>query len=141
MARTLSRFEGRLFSESGCLFLVVQTDETAGVARVTCRLGEQTEVLEMPLAEVARRISASPGLILDNLNGPGSAKRMAESEDGWYFQAREGRIGPFDSREEAGRELVRYVLSMQTSGSSRREPLRPPGTRRRAQALEVGAIS
>ena len=124
MGRSLGRIEGRLFSESGCLFLVVRTDEAAGMARVTCRLGEQTEVLELPFSEVARRISASPALILDNLNGPGSAKRILEGENGWYFETREGRMGPFGSREEAGRELVRYVLSMQTAGSSREEALR-----------------
>jgi len=140
VSRNLSRFEGRLFAEGGCLFLVVHADEAAGVARVTCRLAGQTDVVEMPLPEVARRISASPGLILDNLNGPASAKRITEGEGGWYFEAREGRMGPFGAREEAARELVRYVLSMQVAGGARREPLRPAALSRRP-AEEVGAIS
>src|SRR5690606_8295876 len=104
-------------------------DEAAGVAEVTCRIDGRTEVVEMPLAEVARRVSSGPALILDNLNGPESARRILEQQDGWYFAAREGRMGPFDSRKTASRALARYILSMQTADDTRREPLRSSGSR------------
>jgi len=139
VARCLSRFEGRLFAEGGCLFLVVHVNEAAGVARVTCRVGEEAEVLEMPLSDVARRISAPPGLVLDNLNGPESAKRILELKDGWYFAAREGRMGPFGSHKQAGRELARHILSMQTADEPRSDPLRPGGSRRREDASRRSA--
>lgn len=122
VTRPLRRFEGRLFAEGGCLFLVVHVDEAEQSAQVTCRFGEDTEILEMPLADVARRVSSAHTLILDNLNGPTAERRILELQDGWYFAAREGRIGPFASRQEAGRALARHVLSMQSADGGRRDP-------------------
>lgn len=129
MTKPLARFEGRLFAEGGCLFLVVHADETTGEARVTCRIDGQTQVMDMPLDQVAQRVSASTGLILDNLSGPGTAKRLLQQEHGWFFNAREGRMGPYDSKRRAARELVRYVLCMQAE----RAPGEAPGKPRRAQ--------
>lgn len=123
MTRPLARIEGRLFSEDGCLFLVVHADEAAGLARVSCRVDQQTQVIEMPLANVAARVSGSTGLILDNLNAPETSRRIVEQNDGWYFASREGQIGPFPAREEAGRKLAKYILSKQTDGTrTPREP-------------------
>ena len=145
MTARLSRFEGRLFAEAGCLFLVVHANEASGVARVTCRVSGETEVIEMPLSEVAKRISSASTLILDNLNGPESVKRVIEGKDGWYFTAREGQMGPYRSRREAGRALVSHVLAMQTALPVRGEPPRAGGSRRRedvpAERSPVGAIS
>jgi hypothetical protein len=140
----LHRFEGRLFAEGGCLFMVVHTDEAAESARVTCRFGDHTEVLDMPLAEVARRVSAAP-LSLDNLTGPKAEKRLVEQANGWYFAAREGLMGPHESRQEASRALARYVLSMQGAGGSRRSSTSSIKSRIETELIEnerlVGAIS
>ena len=130
MTKCLARFEGRLFVEGGCLFLVVHADESTDQARVTCRIDGQTQVVEMPLSEVASRIAAGSGLMLDNLNSLESEKRITRGADGWYFSTREGRMGPIGSREDAARQLVRYVLSMQSVSDVRREPLRRAGYRR-----------
>jgi len=110
------RFEGRLFAESGCLFMVVAVDEPEGKARVSCRLDGQSVVLDMPLAEVSRRISASSGIQLDNLNSPDSRRRLQRLDDGWHFTSREGLMGPYPTEKDAARELARYVLSRQTDG-------------------------
>ena len=133
MSNCLRRFEGRLFAEGGCLFMVVHVDEAAEVARVTCRVDGQTQVIQMPLPEVARRLST--GLVLDNLNGPETTRRLLRRKDGWYFSAREGQMGPFDSEKSAGRELVRYILCMQTTDQASRKALRSSGSRRRADSL------
>lgn len=135
MTKPLARFEGRLFAEGGCLFLVVYANEATGEARVTCRLDGQLQVIDMPLVEVARRVSSSTGLILDNLNGPETEKRIVEQDGQWYFQAREGRMGPFPSRKETGRQLVRYILSMQLVNTAPRAPARPARSERRESAL------
>lgn len=129
MSKCLGRFEGRLFVESGCLFMVVAADEAAEKARVSCRIDGQTQVIEMPLADVAQRVAASAGMILDNLNGPESARRLHQRKDGWYAAAREGHIGPFASEKEAGRELVKHILAMQAANDTPREPLRSAGSR------------
>lgn len=112
------RFEGRLFAEAGCLFMVVAVNESEGSARVSCRLDGQSVVLDMPLAEVSRRISASTGLQLDNLNGPDSKRRLQSHEDGWHFTTREGPMGPYPTEKDAARELARYVLCMQTEAKA-----------------------
>jgi hypothetical protein len=111
------RFEGRLFAEDGCLFMVVAVNEAEGSARVTCSVDERPIVLEMPLEEISRRIASSTHLILDNLNSPDSKRRLQEADDGWYFSAREGRVGPYPTERDAARALGRYVLSKQTDRS------------------------
>jgi hypothetical protein len=113
------RFEGRLFAEDGCLFMVVAVNEAEGSARVTCSVDERPVVLEMPLEEISRRITSSTHLILDNLNSPDAKRRLQEADDGWYFSAREGRVGPYPTEKDAARALGRYVLSKQTDGSAR----------------------
>lgn len=131
MTKPLARVEGRLFSEAGCLFLVVHADEAAGLARVTCRMDGQVQVVEMPLSDVVKRVASSTGLMLDNLNAPETARRIFEEQDGWYFTSREGRIGPFGSRKRAGHQLVSYILSMQTVDRAPGAPARAARSRRR----------
>jgi hypothetical protein len=108
------RFEGRLFAEGGCLFMVLATDPAEGTAQVSCRMDGQQLVIDMPLTEVSKRISSSTSLVLDNLNGPDTKQRIIEQENGWCFSAREGLMGPYPSEQEAARALGRYILSMQT---------------------------
>lgn len=136
MTTCLSRFEGRLFAEGGCLFLVVRVDQESGIGRVSCRIDGERQLIDMPLTDIANRVAKGAGLILDNLNGPQAARRLRQRNEGWYFAAREGEKGPFDSRQTAGEELVRYILSMQSLHESRREPLRSPA--RRPSRPEVG---
>lgn len=129
-SRNLRRFEGRLFAEGGCLFMVVEADQTLGTARVSCRIEGQLTVIEMPYAEMARRVCASAGLVLDNLNSPESAERIVKKADGWHFCSREGLMGPYESEQEAASQLGRYVLSMQTD---------PPRQTKRAPAAAGSA--
>lgn len=142
MTKPLGRFEGRLFAEGGCLFMVVRADEAAGTARVSCRVDRQTQVIEMPLADVAKRVSSGAQLVLDNLNGPETTRRIQKQKDGWYFSAREGQMGPYGSEQEAARQLGRYILSMQTdppirktgqAAGPRRAAARHPAPGRRAE--------
>jgi len=109
----LRRCEGRLFTESGVLFLVVSADERQGTARVSCRVAGELQVLDMPLADVTKRLTANADLKLDNLNGPNAVKRIVSQDGEWFFTAREGLQGPFATSEEAKRGLARYILSMQ----------------------------
>ena len=135
---SVNRLEGRLFSESGCLFMVITTDESKATARVSCRLDGHQQIIEMPLCEVTRRVGSSSRLILDNLNGPESARRILSKDDGWYFSSREGLNGPYAEGDEAASALGRYILSMQTDTPPREEPSastgpvprrQPPGRR------------
>lgn len=124
MTTCLSRFEGRLFAEGGCLFLVVRVDENSGVGRVSCRIDGESQLIDMPLADITQRVAKGAELILDNLNGPQAARRLRQRKDGWYFTAREGEMGPYGCRHTAGQELARYILSMQSLHEPRRQPLR-----------------
>ena len=114
----LRRFEGRLFTEDGMLFLVVAADHTQETARVSCRVEGTTQVVDMPLSEVARRLTANPDLKLDNLNGPDAARRIVCQDGEWFFTAREGMQGPFDTSDAAKHGLARHVLRMQAAVGS-----------------------
>ena len=114
-SRSTGRFEGRLFADDGRLFLVVEANETTGVARVTCRIAGERRVLEMPLTEVSRRISAGANLSLDNINGTESKSRVVNRDDGWYFSTREGLQGPYSSEDEARTELGNFVIAAQSA--------------------------
>jgi len=121
MTRNLNRLEGRLFTKSGTLFMVVHADEANDTAQVSFRVNEETQVLDLPFNEAADRVASGANLILDNLNSPESVRRILEMKDGWYFASREGEKGPFTSKEEAGQQLGRYILSMQEIGKTSRE--------------------
>ena len=129
MSPNLNRLEGRLFTESGTLFMVVHADEANDKAQVSFRVNEETQVLDLPFSEAAARVAKGANLILDNLNSPEAAKRILEMKDGWYFASREGEIGPYESKEEAGKRLGRYILSMQETGQTSREPERSQNAR------------
>ena len=87
-------------------------------------------MLDLPFSDAAARVARGANLILDNLNSPESAKRILEMKDGWYFASREGEMGPYESKEEAGQRLGRYILSMQETGQTSREPERAQSARR-----------
>ena len=132
MSCNMNRLEGRLFTKSGTLFMVVHADEAKDTAQVTFRVNEETQVLDLPYSEAAARVAKGANLILDNLNSPEAAKRILEMKDGWYFASREGEMGPFESKEEAGQRLGRYILSMQEIGKTSRENEQPQAALRAA---------
>jgi hypothetical protein len=114
MRKRVGRLEGRLFADDGCLFMVLGVDEEQGLATVSCRVAGTRQVVEMPIDQVYQRISSERALILDNLNGSETLRRVHEGEDGWYFVSREGAQGPFVSKDVAANQLCRYILTMQT---------------------------
>ncbi len=126
------RLEGRLFAEAGTMFMVLDADDRAGTARVSCRLDGEQQVVEMPLAEAVRRISTASTLILDNMNSPESLRRISRQGDHWYFASREGSIGPYLSKTDAAHNLCRYILAMQTT---------PPAEMSGAEMSGKGAIT
>jgi hypothetical protein len=134
MTRQLNRLEGRLFTKSGTLFLVVHADEASDTAQVSFCVNEETQVLDLPFSEAAARVASGASLILDNLNSPESVRRILEMKDGWYFASREGEMGPYPSREEAGQQLGRYILSMQEIGKTSRDADESPRSPARAEA-------
>jgi len=116
-----SRYEGRLCSEAGCLYLVVGVDVEAGIARVSCRLDGRQQVIEMPIAEVGLRLAASANLSLDGLDSADTRNRITHRSDGWYFSTREGPKGPYRSKSDADISLRTYILSAQSDPASRSE--------------------
>lgn len=114
--------------------MVVGVDEQAATARVSCRLDGQSVVVELPLQEVSRRITASAGLHLDNLNSPNSRRRLQRQDGGWHFISREGLQGPYPSERDAARELARYVLLMQTAPAAGEGTARSSTAERSPQA-------
>ena len=111
--RTLARFEGRLFVDNGGLCMVVEANESTGLARVSTRIDGQQVLLDMPLADIAMHLSSNAKLSLDNLGSPESKQRVLKKEDGWFFSAREGLKGPYPSGETAERELDQYIIAAQ----------------------------
>jgi Domain of unknown function (DUF6316) len=113
------RLEGRLFAEAGCLFLVLEVNTEDNVARVSCTLGGERHVLDMPLDDLFRRFNAGSNVILDNLNSAESLERISQRADGWYFSTREGVVGPYADQSKAAHQLCRYILLMQTDPPAR----------------------
>ena len=111
----INRYEGRLFLEEGRLCMVVEADELRGVGRVSSRVAGQTNVVEMPLADIGQRLSVSSKMTLDSIGEATSTQRVQQKSDGWYFLAREGLMGPFSSHDEAQDQLTGYILSSQSA--------------------------
>ena len=111
--RTLARFEGRLFVDSGRLCMVVEANESTGTGRISTRIDGKQELLEMPLSDMAMHLSSSTKLSLDNLGSQESKQRVLKKEDGWFFSAREGLKGPYTTGEQAERELDQYIIAAQ----------------------------
>lgn len=120
-----SRFEGRLFSQEGRLYFVLDVDTASGVARVSCRVDGRQQVIEMPISEVGIRLSSGTNLRLDGLGTADTSNRIIQQTDGWFFTTREGPNGPYESKAEAERALSRHILSAQGRSLSSVED-RPP---------------
>jgi len=111
----VNRFEGRLFLEDARLCMVVEADESTGIGRVSSRVDGQSQIVEMPLSEIGKRLSMSAKMTLDSIGAATSAQRVQQKSDGWYFAAREGLQGPFSSHDEARSELDSYLLASQSA--------------------------
>jgi len=120
-ARALNRYEGRLFAESGVLFLVVEANLKTGMARVSCRVEGDLQLVEMPIEDVSARLAATGELKLDNVNGPNAEKRLVKQNGKFFFTSREGNQGPFGNPEDAKHALACYIISKQ---SDRENPSR-----------------
>ena len=105
-----NRFEGRLFIDEGRLHFVVEVDVDAGFARVSFRADGQHQVIEMPLAEVATQLAKNSKIILDGMSSADKAGRITQDSDGWYFNTRDGRKGPYPSDDEAAEALEDSVV-------------------------------
>ncbi len=113
-----SRFEGRLFSDKGCLYLVLEVDTESGFAKVSCRTDGEQQVIQMPVSEVGLRLSSSSNLRLDGLSTADTSNRIIQQTDGWFFTTREGSQGPYLSDTEANLALSKYILSAQGTSAS-----------------------
>ncbi|MCZ6643568.1 MAG: DUF6316 family protein [Gammaproteobacteria bacterium] len=113
MALNAKAIEGRLFTQEGRLYFVVEVDTEAGFARVSCRAEGVQQVIQMPISEVGLRISSSSNLLLDNLNTTETSTRIVQRPDGWFFTTREGLNGPYLSDTDANLALSRHILSVQ----------------------------
>ena len=113
-----SRFEGRLFSDEGRLYLVLDVDTESGFARVSCRVDGEQLVLQMPVTEVGLRLSTSSSLLLDGLNSQKASGRIVQQNDGWFFATREGLKGPYKSDAQANQALKKHTLSFQGTAES-----------------------
>jgi hypothetical protein len=113
-----SRFEGRLFSDKGCLYFVLEVDTESGFAQVSCRTDGEQQVIQMPVSEVGLRLSSSSNLRLDGLSTADTSNRIIQQTDGWFFTTREGSQGPYLSDTEANLALSKYILSAQDTSAS-----------------------
>jgi hypothetical protein len=106
-----NRFEGRLFSEEGRLYFVLDVDTESGFARVSCRMDGEQRVIQMPISEVSLRLSSNTSLLLDGLNTSDTSKRIIRQTDGWFFTTREGPKGPYPSDRDANQALSKHILA------------------------------
>ena len=104
------RFEGRLFSQDGRLYFVIDVDSESGFARVSCRIDGEHQLLQMPISEVGLRLSSSSKL--EGISTASSPNRIIEQSDGWFFSTRDGLKGPYLTDTEAGRALDKYLRSV-----------------------------
>ncbi len=117
-AALASRFEGRLFSDEGRLYFVLDVDTESGFARVSCRADGVQQVIQMPVSEVGLRLSSSSNSRLDGLSTADTSNRIIQQTNGWFFTTREGPQGPYLSDTEANLALSKYILSAQGTSAS-----------------------
>jgi hypothetical protein len=114
------RAVGRLFSKEGKLHLVLDIDAERAVAKVSRRLDQSTEVVEMAVSEVIERLGSGSTLKLDGLNSEQTEHRIFSKDGEWYFKAREGEYGPYADKAAAKRALERHILLAQEEGRTGR---------------------
>jgi hypothetical protein len=100
--------------------MILEVNPDTGVAKVSCRVGEETQVIEMPISEIVGRLGSSNTLKLDRLSSEETEERVVEKDDRWFFQAREGSHGPYANESEAKQALKRHILAAQEEGRTGR---------------------
>ncbi|MEM1433385.1 MAG: hypothetical protein AAGG11_04965 [Pseudomonadota bacterium] len=109
----MKRAEGRLFTENGNLFLVLDVDCEEETARVSARIDGSHQVLTMPLADLSERLSIDAEPKLDGVAETTQSGRLRLASDGWYYKSRSGEQGPFPTKDEADAALKRYIVEIQ----------------------------
>ena len=110
-----SRMEGRLFSEEGRLYFILDVDTDSGFARVSFRADGIQQIIRMSISEVGLRLSSGTSLLLDGLGTADTSNRIIQRNDGWFFSTREGLNGPYRSDTDANLALGKYILSAQST--------------------------
>jgi len=100
--------------------MILEANPDTGVAKASCRLGEETQVIDLPLSEVVGRLGSSNTLKLDRLSSEETEERVVKKDDRWFFQAREGSHGPYANESDAKQALKRHILSAQEEGRTGR---------------------
>ena len=118
-ATLAKRYEGRLFVDEGRLHLILDVDVAAGTAAVSSNDGSGPQVKQWPVSEIANRLSAENGQLLDGLARTDQSERITEKEEGWFFTSREGLQGPFTTEAGATKALKDYILTTQGTASAR----------------------
>ena len=111
-----SRYEGRLFTEDGRLYYIVEIDSEAGIARVSYRVNDEQKIMQIPISEVGLRLASSSSTLLP----PEQTSRIIEKDDGWYFKSREGVDGPYATDTMADHALKQYIMAAQPTTASNR---------------------
>ena len=97
----LNTLEGRLFSDSGHLCMVVEIDEPRNIGRISYSLEGEARIIELPLMEISRLVAANSRVALRHSSKIEVKHRIVEQDDGFYAKAREGDMGPYLSFEVA----------------------------------------
>ncbi len=95
--------------------MVVEVDETSCLGSVSYSVDGTRHLIEMPLSEISRCVSLGANLKLDNVNSENLSSRVVKENDGWFFKAREGLKGPFNTAGEAEQGLGQYIVSAQSA--------------------------
>ena len=111
-----SRYEGRLFTEDGRLYFIVEVDSEAGLARVSYRENDEQKIMQMPISDVGLRLASSSPTLLP----PEQTSRVIEKENGWYFKTREGLDGPYATDAMADHALKQYIMAVPPQSPSTR---------------------
>ncbi len=110
MTQPAHRIEGRLFAEDGQLCMVIGVD----ASKSTAQISSQRRLFELPVADVCARLSAYTHLSLDGLNSERTARRLTQTDEGWFFRTREQELmGPYENEDEANEAMSAYIITKQ----------------------------
>lgn len=114
----MKRAEGRLFTENGSLFMVLDVDCNEETARISARINGERKIMTMPLADLSDRLSVDAEPKLDGVAETAQSGRLRLGSDGWYYKSRNGEQGPFPTKDEADAALKRYIITVQGQPSA-----------------------
>lgn len=106
----LNRLEGRLFSDSGHLCMVVEIDEPSSMGRISYSLDGERQVKDLPIMEVSRLVASNNQAALRHSSKKVEVKHCIDERDGgFYAKTREGDMGPYPSFEAAESAFQEYI--------------------------------